>query len=168
MKAVVWTLTGVLTAVLIVLAFLFISPSYNTYVVRSESMTPAIDMGDMVVVGPPGGVFGHGVVPGTVVVYRVDDSVVTHRVQSVEGDYVTTKGDAVTDPDSQKVHTSQILGAVLLTIPKLGYVSSFVRTRTGWLVLIFIPTMIVLGLIIKELITHIRIYRNESKGVCHA
>ena len=80
--------------------FLFVhfSPDYDVYMVRSESMKPAINMGDMVITGPLGGPLGREVRPGSIVTYQRGEELVTHRVLSVDGNTLVTKGDAVEDP----------------------------------------------------------------------
>ena len=93
MKVFGWIVTIVLALVLAGVAFLYFSPDYDMRLVRSESMKPAINMGDVVITGPPGG----EVEAGTIVTYERGAELVTHRVLSVDGETLVTKGDAVED-----------------------------------------------------------------------
>jgi signal peptidase I len=85
----------VLGLVLAGLAFIYFSPGYNLYLVRSESMEPAINMGDLIITGPLDGPINGEIRPGTVVTYEYKKELVTHRVKSIEGAALVTQGDAV-------------------------------------------------------------------------
>ena len=87
--------------------FLFFSPDYNTYFVLSESMKPALNMGDMVITVPVNGQLR----PGEIITYERDNELITHRVLSVDGDKLVTKGDAVEDPDPWSVTLSDVKGS---------------------------------------------------------
>jgi signal peptidase len=147
-----WTISILISLVLASLVFIYFSPDYHLYVVRSESMEPTINMGDMIVSGPLGGPFSHGIKPGAIVSYLTGKNLVTHRVLSFDGQMLVTKGDAVEDPDPQPVGTSQVMGLYLFKIPKLGYLSAFIHTRTGWFLLIILPAAVLEAFIIKEII----------------
>lgn len=151
-RALLWILVVGVALLIAALGFVYLSPSYNAYIIRSESMKPAIDMGDMIIVGPDGGIFSKDIAPGTIVTYRMENAVVTHRVLSIDGQTILTKGDAVKDPDPQRVPISQVLGVVILTIPKLGFVSAFLHSKPAWLLLIIGPAIILLVVILREII----------------
>lgn len=148
MKVFSWFITIVLAAVVAGLAFVYLSPDYNMYLVRSESMKGAISLGDMVVTGPPDG----GVKPGAIVTYQRDHGLVTHRVFSIDGDTLVTKGDAVEDPDPWPVSLSDVTGVYLVKIPYVGYLSNFMRTRLGWLLVIILPATVLVGLLVKDIV----------------
>jgi signal peptidase len=150
LRALSWIVAITVALMVAVLAFLYLSPTYNAYIVRSESMTPTLNLGDMVVVGTPGGFFSHHIAPGTIITYRLEGSVVTHRVQSMDGNSLITKGDAVEKADPQMVPTSQVVGVFLFKIPKLGYLSAFLHTKIGWFLLIIVPAGILITLIVLQ------------------
>jgi signal peptidase len=110
-------------------------------------MKPAINMGDMVIAGPAG-----GVKTGDIVTYESDDVLITHRVLSIEGDTLITKGDANEDPDPGRVQLSQVKSSYLFKIPYAGYFLSFMQTRLGWFLVIILPAMVLVALIIKDII----------------
>lgn len=132
-------------------AFIYFAPGYNAYLVRSGSMTPAIGAGDLVITIPPDNPFGRSVVPGSIVTYARNGQVITHRVLEVDGDVLVTKGDAVEDPDPWRVRPSDVQGVYLMRFPSLGYMSNFVRTRSGWLVAVIAPAVVVICLIFREI-----------------
>ena len=55
MKTFSWIVSIILGIALAGLAFLYFVPGYNLYLVRSESMKPAINMGDPIITGPMNG-----------------------------------------------------------------------------------------------------------------
>ena len=143
----------VLTVLVLLLAgfgFLHFSPDYAMYMVRSESMRPAINIGDLIITGPLNGELK----TGTIITYEYKKELVTHRVSSIDGKTLTTKGDATEDADPWSVAFSDIRGVFLFKIPYVGYLTNFVRTKQGWFLTIILPgTLLVLWLakdIVKE------------------
>src|SRR4030042_5839640 len=109
MKIFGWLVSIVLAMIIAGIVFVYVSPDYDMRLVRSESMKPAINMGDMIITGPLGG----EVEAGTIVTYQWGSDLVTHRVLSVEGETLVTKGDAVEDPDPSPVSLSDVRGVYL-------------------------------------------------------
>ena len=132
-----------------VLAFVFFSPDYSLYIVRSGSMEPAINVGDVVIAGPLG---SGGIKPGAIVTYAIGKTLITHRVLSIDGNTLITKGDANENPDPIPVQFSQVKSRYLFRIPYIGYVAGFVRTRPGWLLTIILPSIILIGFIVKDIV----------------
>ena len=152
MKVLRWFISIILAVIVAGLGFIYFSPDYNMYLVTSESMKPAINMGDMIVNGPPNGPLNGEVRPGMIVTYERGKDLVTHRVLSVDGDTLVTKGDAVKDPDQRPVTMSEVSGIYLLKIPYAGYLSNLMRTRVGWFAVIIIPAMLLVGFLIKDIV----------------
>ncbi len=152
MKVLSWCISMILAVIVAALGFTYFSPDYNLYLVRSESMKPAINMGDMIITGPVDGPFNGEVQPGMIITYERGKELVTHRVLSVDGETLVTKGDAVEDPDPWPVTLSQVSGIYLLKIPYVGYLSNFMRTKVGWFTVIIIPAMLLVALIIKGIV----------------
>ena len=82
---------AVLSLILAGLAFLFFTDGYNMYMVRSESMVPAINMGDLIITGPVDGPINGEVKAGTIVTFLHNKQLVTHRVESVNGEALVTR-----------------------------------------------------------------------------
>lgn len=144
-----WVVTGIIVLFLAGLAFIHFSPGYSFSLVRSGSMTPTIRVGDMIVTRPAVKAAVH---PGTIVMYQHASALITHRVLSVNGDTVTTKGDALQHPDAWTVYASDVKGIYLFKIPYLGYAINFARTKLGWFLVIIIPVLIIIGLFIKDIL----------------
>jgi signal peptidase len=155
--------TVILSLILAGLLFVYFSPDYGVYVVRSESMKPAINMGDVVFTGPVGGPIKGNVEGGTVVTYQNGTELVTHRVVSRDGDTIVTKGDAVEDADPWQVNIGQIKGVYLFKVPSWGYAWKFTRdvwnyahTKKGWLLVVVLPASILIGVLANELLKELR------------
>jgi signal peptidase len=164
LKALSWIAAITVALMVAALAFLYLSPTYNAYIVRSESMTPTLNLGDMVFVGTPGGLFSHKIAPGTIITYRLEGSVVTHRVQSMEGNNLITKGDAVDKADPQVVPTSQVVGVFLFKIPEVGYLSAFLHTKFGWFLLIVVPAGILITTILVQAMRSVTKFNDDDIG----
>ena len=162
-KIINWTVTSVLAVVLLSLGVIYFLPDYNLYLVRSESMVPAINMGDLIITGPMGGLINGEIKPGTVVTYERNKELVTHRVASISGKTLVTKGDAVEDPDPWQVTISDVRGVFLFKVPYVGYALRFVQTKTGWFISIIIPAVMLIGWLIWDILKET--FKNEPKTV---
>ncbi len=87
---------------------------------------------------------------GSIVTYRQGSELITHRVLSIEGDTLVTKGDAVEDPDPWTVTRQSVGGIYLFRVPYIGYASNFIRTPVGRYVAIVVPGVILVALLFRE------------------
>jgi signal peptidase len=123
--------------------------SYRSFIIQSGSMEPTIMTGDVIVT------VGDGRYTKNDVVTFIDEQNMktTHRIIEVKNDSdgkeFVTKGDANRTQDRATITTEDIIGRVMLTIPKLGFVISFARTPKGIVILILAPAVLV---IIDELL----------------
>ncbi|MCX6022682.1 MAG: signal peptidase I [Chloroflexi bacterium] len=123
---------------------------YETFVVLSGSMEPAMHVGDLAVVGSAR---PNTLMVGDVITYRTTqrpDLVVTHRLTAVSLDdkgmmAFSTKGDANNTGDSVTVSPDAVLGRVVYTLPKLGFLIEFSKRPEGKALLIGLPGLL-LGL----------------------
>lgn len=151
-KIITWTVTSVLVIFLVLLGLIYILPGYNLYMVRSESMVPTIRMGDLIVTGPVGGFINGTVKPGMIITYHHGADLITHRVLAIEGNTITMKGDALQHPDPWTVNLSDVQNVFIFKIPFIGFILNFIRTKTGWLLAIIVPTVVLVSLIIWEIL----------------
>jgi signal peptidase I len=120
---------------------------YESFVVLSGSMEPALRTGDLAVVGP---VRQDQLMVGDIITYRTaqrPDTVVTHRLVGIGVDErgrqtFQTKGDANDAVDQVLVEPGAVLGRVAYGIPKVGYVVEFARRPEGKLLLLGIPGLL--------------------------
>lgn len=148
LKVTGWVVTSVLVLAIAGLTFIHLSPGYSFSLVKSGSMTPTIRVGDMIVTRPVEG----AVQSGTIVMYRHNTELITHRVLSVDGNSVVTKGDALQHPDTWTVNFADLEGLYVFKVPFIGYAVNFVRTKLGWFLAIILPAMFIVGLFIKDIL----------------
>lgn len=135
----------------LVLAVLLATPGLvgaeASYVVYSDSMSPAIEAGDVIVVQS---VEPADLTAGDVITFssasRADAAPVTHRIVGVEDSgsslQFETQGDANDSPDQALVDASQVRGTVWFTIPLVGHVVAFASTDAGLIVLVIVPALL--------------------------
>jgi signal peptidase len=152
MKALKWMVIAVLGLVLVGLAFLYFSPGYNLYLVRSESMRPTFNMGDLIITGPLNNPISGEIKPGTIITYEHSNELITHRTLSIESETLITKGDATEDADPWTATLSDVKGIYLFKIPYVGYLTSFIQTKLGWFLVIIIPAALLVCWLAKDIV----------------
>ncbi|MFB6084365.1 MAG: signal peptidase I [Halorientalis sp.] len=127
------------------------------FVILSGSMEPDIAPGDAVIVdaSAPVGV-------GDVVTFSEDSDVpVTHRIVAEEDGQWVTKGDANENRDARPVPPENVLGKVVLTIPWIGHVVLWANTPMGYISLVLVPLLLLLG---NELLSWARTRDDTEDG----
>ncbi len=115
-------------------------PKYQTFVVQSGSMEPAIMTGDIIVVQPQEKYFINDVIT---FLSGENKRVVTHRIIEINpGNNFITKGDANRVGDDDVVSFSDVVGKVILVAPRLGFLVAFTQTTPGLVVMVLIPVII--------------------------
>jgi signal peptidase len=120
---------------------------YESFVVFSGSMEPAIHVGDLAIVAPAKPV---DLKVGDIVTYRLTDRpgvLVTHRIVQIGLDdkhnmIFTTKGDANNSADQVQVDQGAVLGRVAFSIPQVGYLVDFAKRPEGRVLLLGIPGLL--------------------------
>ncbi|MEM2911519.1 MAG: signal peptidase I [Candidatus Bathyarchaeia archaeon] len=106
---------------------------FQPNVIASGSMRPTLEVGDIAITVPTP---PEKIKVGDIIQYwRSGEPAPTiHRVieitQAGGTTYITTKGDANTAPD-EPIMTTRTLGKVVLTIPKLGWISIILKTAAA-------------------------------------
>jgi signal peptidase I len=133
---------------------------YRSFTVRSGSMTPAIETGDVVVTKPISPLSAR---VGDIVTFVDPEGtgkLFSHRVQSVRtvGGEVAfvTRGDANTSTEHWRVPADGSIGEVVYRIPKVGYALSYIDSGPARLALIAIPALLLLWAAL------VRIWRPEQ------
>lgn len=124
---------------------------FRSFLVQSGSMEPSIMTGDIVLIQRQ-----QTYLKNDVVTFRdKDERIVTHRITDIvqeEGELpITTKGDANRSEDADRIGEDQIIGKVVLVIPKLGFLVTFGKSLPGLIILALIPVALFIA---DELITH--------------
>lgn len=117
--------------------------NYRLLAVESGSMTPTLPVGSVVIVKRV-----TDYMLGDIITFPKGYTTVTHRIVAYDLNgriaTYTTKGDANNTADMDKVNEAMVIGKVTGYIPLMGYVTSFVKTQTGFLLLIVIPSTIII------------------------
>jgi signal peptidase len=155
-----WAGNIVLGLVLCFVLFTVLLPSAfsgSLAIVRSSSMEPAMRAGALAVMVP---IDAEDVKVGDIIAFGPPwdpDVTVSHRVIGVYNDgqiLFDTKGDATEDTDPYYVPAQSVHGKVVFNIPYLGYAASFVmryvRTWLGFVFLVCIPMVIIVGSAIRD------------------
>jgi signal peptidase len=143
---------GTLILLIGCLIFIAVSPGFNLYLVRSESMKPSVNMGDLIITRAFHETAESTITPGTIVTYKHGKGLVTHRVTEVKADRILTKGDAMEDPDPWKVTVKDVTDTYLFRIPMIGLMITLIGTKLGWLIAIIIPSLVLVSLLIKDIL----------------
>src|SRR5262249_9119432 len=122
----------------------------HTYSVRSGSMTPTINAGDLVV--------ARSISPteaqvGDIVTFKDPDGsdrLISHRVRAVHERhgraYFVTRGDGNNAVERWNVPDSGTIGRIVSRVPKLGYLLGQAESGPGKIVVVLLPALILLAL----------------------
>ena len=121
-------------------------------VVLSGSMEPQVHVGSVVVTRPLD--LGN-VKAGDIITFRspLNGTFTTHRVISVENSpslFFRTKGDANEDADPFVVNSKSVVGKVCFNVAYLGYVTQFIKSRLGLLLVLYLPGLTIVLLEAKN------------------
>lgn len=101
---------------------------FKPSVIASGSMTPSLNVGDVAITVQTN---PQAIKPGDIIQYLRNNELIMHRVIEVESingaTFFITKGDANNAPDAP-VSQDAVTGKVVYTIPKLGWVSIYLKT----------------------------------------
>lgn len=127
-------------------------PLFGAYVIISPSMEPQISVLDAVVTMRKD---VKKIRKEDVITFISKDSshygvIITHRIVGIfENNDGTvsyrTKGDNNNVEDQTLVNYNDILGKVILVIPYIGYLQQFLTTPQGWILVIVVPCVLIIG-----------------------
>jgi signal peptidase len=140
---------------------LVVTGKYKVLIVRSESMKPAIQMGDLIVLKSYRK--GEELEIGQVISFDVSGTSITHRLVGIEGLRLVTKGDAVKNPDTWPISADHVKGTYLFRVPYLGYAASFLKGRGGAVLLMGLAAVL-LGLVVFQFVRSSRRGRPAQAG----
>lgn len=120
------------TAVIIMLIMVVFG--IKAFNVVSGSMTPTINIDDIIIVVP---LADEDYAVGDIVTFNHStDFIVTHRIVAINGDgTVTTRGDAVSQDDASDLEISNIIGKVIVVLPNYGTYMDWVKENI-WICII--------------------------------
>ena len=125
----------------------------NFYTILTQSMYPTIKAGDVVITYKED---NNKYNDGDVITFVSEQNggiTITHRVDevyNVNNSYsYKTKGDNNNAPDNEITSGDNVLGKVVVKIPKVGYIQQFLVSKTGWIVAVILPC---LGIVIYDIL----------------
>lgn len=139
----------------------------NFYTILTQSMWPNIKAGDIIVTyKTDNNVYEEG----DIITFVSNDGAnvgitITHRIDRVYFEdskiLYRTKGDNNNVADSKGVEPSNVIGKVVMKIPKAGYIQQFLVTKTGWIVAVVVPCF---GVLVYDLVRMFkRMMKKKSK-----
>lgn len=157
----IWnTVTTTLVVIVVLAALLLVGVrfvGFRVYTVLSGSMEPTYHVASLIYVKE---VDPLTLQTGDVITYMVnEETMVTHRIVGIMPDEnepgvlrFRTKGDANSSEDGTLVHSQNVIGTPVLTIPKIGYFVDYIQKPPGMyfgiagaallLVLVFVPDLL--------------------------
>ncbi len=137
-------LTAALTITMSVMLW-FAMRTNQVYSIRSGSMEPVIPTGSLVFIHPsPSKIYAIG----DIVTYDYYPYPITHRIIATKSTNETpqylTQGDANATPDQNWITATDILGKLSVTIPWGGYFLAWLKTKTGFTIVILAPATLVI------------------------
>ena len=151
------------------------APLFGAYVIISESMVPKINVQDAVITMR---VSEKQIKKNDIITFISKDiqtrgTPITHRVVGIvyeENDSTKvlgyrTKGDHNNTQDFALIYPDEVLGKMLIRIPLVGYVQTFLTRPIGWFVVIVIPCFIVIFGDITKIIKATKKNQKNKKNI---
>jgi len=107
--------------------------------VVSGSMEPTIQIGDMILIDTNASSYQE---QDIVTFYDVEGSFVTHRILSIDGEMVQTKGDNIHNSLDEPIERKSIVGKYLFKIPGVGKILNAFKTPFTMVMIFIIGIMV--------------------------
>lgn len=106
---------------------------FRIYRVASGSMEPYIKVGDFIIIKKQ-----NEYDTGDIITYiDNDENFITHRIIIINGDEITTKGDANNTKDTS-INKEQVIGKVILKIHIINFISYLLIKPMTWILILVI------------------------------
>lgn len=141
-------------------------PLFGFYTIISPSMEPNINVYDVVLVKKTD---INKLRKGDVITFYstnnyFGDTPITHRIVNIDDrTSITVKGDHNEKADNEKVIPKNIIGKVILVIPSLGKLQFFLASKSGFVVAIIIPAIVIITYDIYKIMKMIILKNQISK-----
>ncbi len=154
---------GIGLAVLLLLIFCFLIcgsrfTGLDIFTIYTGSMKPAIPIGSTVIVQP---IQESHIKVGDIIAFKssTNSDTVVHRVIEVQNENSSlsfhTAGDANNSPDVDLVPARNVVGKVFFIIPYWGYLSDFIGTKLGYVLLVILPAFLIISLETRNIIREV-------------
>lgn len=176
---IMWTIFSILIVLALFLLFYVISykvaqnndkyPYFNMFTVISGSMEPTINAYDVLLTKKTS---VSNLKEGDIITFIPSSNIfaktsLTHRINKIETENgeakITTKGDANETIDVHPVYEDDIIGKVILILPEVGKLQTYISTDGTWIFVILIPALIIISYDIVQLVKLIIIRRKNKE-----
>lgn len=142
------------------------TPLFGFYTIISPSMEPNINVYDVVLVKKTN---INKLKKGDVITFYstnnyFGDTPITHRIANIDDrTSIIVKGDHNEKTDNEKVIPKNIIGKVILVIPSLGKLQFFLASKSGFIVAIIIPAIVIITYDVYKIMKMIILKNQMSK-----
>ncbi len=142
------------------------TPLFGFYTIISPSMEPNINVYDVVLVKKTN---INKLKKGDVITFYstnnyFGDTPITHRITNIDDrTSIIVKGDHNEKADNEKVIPKNIIGKVILVIPSLGKLQFFLASKSGFIVAIIIPAIVIITYDVYKIMKMIMLKNQMSK-----
>ena len=142
------------------------TPLFGFYTIISPSMEPNINVYDVVLVKKTN---INKLKKGDVITFYstnnyFGDTPITHRIANIDDrTSIIVKGDHNEKADNEKVIPKNIIGKVILVIPSLGKLQFFLASKSGFIVAIIIPAIVIITYDVYKIMKMIILRNQMSK-----
>lgn len=142
------------------------TPLFGFYTIISPSMKPNINVYDVVLVKKTN---INKLKKGDVITFYstnnyFGDTPITHRIANIDDrTSIIVKGDHNEKADNEKVIPKNIIGKVILVIPSLGKLQFFLASKSGFIVAIIIPAIVIITYDVYKIMKMIMLKNQMSK-----
>lgn len=142
------------------------TPLFGFYTIISPSMEPNINVYDVVLVKKTN---INKLKKGDVITFYstnnyFGDTPITHRIANIDDRAsIIVKGDHNEKADNEKVIPKNIIGKVILVIPSLGKLQFFLASKSGFIVAIIIPAIVIITYDVYKIMKMIMLKNQMSK-----
>lgn len=142
------------------------TPLFGFYTIISPSMEPNINVYDVVLVKKTN---INKLKKGDVITFYSTNNYfgntpITHRIANIDDrTSIIVKGDHNEKADNEKVIPKNIIGKVILVIPSLGKLQFFLASKSGFIVAIIIPAIVIITYDVYKIMKMIILKNQMSK-----
>ncbi|CCX36341.1 signal peptidase I [Clostridium sp. CAG:1000] len=142
------------------------TPLFGFYTIISPSMEPNINVYDVVLVKKTN---INKLKKGDVITFYstnnyFGDTPITHRIANIDDrTSIIVKGDHNEKADNEKVIPKNIIGKVILVIPSLGKLQFFLASKSGFIIAIIIPAIVIITYDVYKIMKMIMLKNQMSK-----
>ena len=151
------------------------SPLFGAYIIISESMIPSINVYDAVLTirASEDDIEKYDIITFISKEIETAGTPITHRVIDIVHDPedenkiigYRTKGDHNNTADFALIAPNEVIGKVYLRIPMIGYLQTFMTKPLGWILIIVVPCLLIIGSDVMKLFKSSNDNKNKSKDV---